>query len=54
MYCYNTLPTRLLIAINVFQEAMGRLFLDMKKVVICLDDIAVLGYRSLTENLVDM
>ena len=54
LYCYNTLPMGLLVATDVFQEAMGGLFLDLEYVIIYIDDIIVLGCGSLTEHLADV
>ena len=43
----------LLVAADVFQEAMGGLFLDLENVIIYIDDIIVLGCGTLEEYLAD-
>ena len=42
LYCYNTLLIGLLVAMDVFEEAMGGLFLDLKYVIIYIYGIIVL------------
>ena len=54
LYAYNTLPMGLLVATDVFQEAMGGLLLDLEYVIIYIDDIIVLGCGSLTGHLNDV
>ena len=46
LYQYNVLPMGLLISSDVFQEALGRLMLDLENVYCYLDDIIIIGNGS--------
>ena len=51
LYQYNMLPMGIKVASDVFQSAMGRLFLDMEEVLIYIDDILILGTGSFGEHM---
>ena len=54
LYEYNKLTKGLLVATDVFQEAMEGLILDLEYVIMYIDDIIVLGCCSLTEHLANV
>ena len=45
------LPVGILVAADIFQEAMGCLFLDLGSVIVYIDDIIILGDSSLVDHL---
>jgi len=52
LYAYNMLPMGITFSSDVFQQAIGDLFADMEGVVVCLDDILIIGTGSYEEHLV--
>ena len=50
LYQYNMLPMGILVAADIFQEAMGGLFLDLEGVIVYIDDIIILGNSSLEDQ----
>ena len=54
LYQYNMLPMGILVAADIFQEAMGGLFLDLESVTVYIDDIIILGNSSLVDHLKDI
>ena len=48
---YNFLPMGLCVATDVFQARLGELFLDMKNVLIYIDDILVVSHGTFEEHL---
>ena len=57
LYCYNVLPTGLVVSADVFQEAMGKLMADLEKVFVYTDDGTFEEYmkdvREVLERLVN-
>ena len=51
LYQYNVLSMGLTISSDVFQEALGNLFLDTKFVQVYLDDIIIIGNSSFKEHM---
>jgi hypothetical protein len=54
LYQYNALPQGIKVATDIFQERMGVLFLDMKVVIVYMDDIIILGYSDFETHLKDV
>ena len=54
LYQYNMLPMEILVAADIFKEAMGGLFLDLESVIVYIDDIIILGNSSLVDYLNDV
>ena len=54
LYCCDTLPMVLLATKDIFQEAMGGLFVDLENVIIYIDDIIILRCEPLEEHLADV
>ena len=43
LYCYNILHMGIIVSVDVFQEAMGKLMVDLEKVFVYMDDIIIIG-----------
>jgi hypothetical protein len=54
LYQYNVLPQGVKVAVDIFQERMGTLFLDMATFVVYMDDSIVLGYGDFDMHLTDV
>ena len=48
------LPMRILVTADIFQEAMGDLFLDLESVIVYINDIIILGNSSIKDHLKDV
>ena len=48
------LPMGILVAADIFQEAMGGLFLNLESVIVYIDDIIILGNSSIEDHLKDV
>ena len=44
----------ILVVADIFQEAMGDLFLNLESVIVYIDDIIVLGNSSIEDHLKDV
>ena len=54
LYQYTMLPMGILVAADIFQEAMGGLFLNLESVIVYIDDIIILGNSSIEDHLKDV
>ena len=54
MHQYIILPIGILVAVDIFQEVMGGLFLDLESIIVYIDDIIILGNLAIEEHLKDV
>ena len=43
LYRYNVLPVGIIVSVDVFQEAMGKLMADLEKVFVYMDEVIIIG-----------
>ena len=51
LYCCNVLPMGLIVSADVFQEAIGKLMVDLKKVFVYMNDIIIIGDGTFEEHM---
>ena len=54
LYEYLSMPMGMVIASNVFQARLARLFTHLSHVLVYIDNIAIIGYGTFNEHLVDV
>ena len=54
IYRYNVLPMGLIVSVDVFQEAMGKLMADLEKVFVYMNDITIIGDDTYEKRMKDV
>ena len=54
IYHYSVLPMGLIVSVDVFQEAMGKLMADLEKVFVYMNDIVIIGDDTYEKHMKDV